>query len=301
MLDFGPFTNVITGAVVIVPDLDALRSQLVPPMLKILHENTLEILIGTGAGARTYPMSLPKFTMIATCVNLWRVHDDLLQWLTVEEFAPYKGDVLCSIVKQQAEAMGLSIDYAAAQLLASVSNGRPGGTHTILQRMAKLGLGGELSAAEILQAATMLGLPVSSDSQAGLLQHLRSMSGVEFEQWVAALFRDLGYSATLTKIVGDHGIDLFLQRGTDRVAVQCKRWNDNIGESIVRDFLGSLHNAGVTNGMIITTSTFSTQARIFAERNGIKLLDIGALTQFAVHGEDGLGSLKPIRRILPLS
>jgi Holliday junction resolvasome RuvABC ATP-dependent DNA helicase subunit len=292
----GPLTNVEPGGVVIIENLDILQAQFVPGMLSVLRDNIVKLQIGTGPGARTHAISLPVLTIIATCTDLSRVQQDFLPWLTVEEFGPYSKDALTAVTNQQAEALGFSIEGPAAQLLASVSNGLPGGTQTLLQRIAKLGLVRDLTETVLLQALSMLGLPTCSNSQAGLLQQLRSMSGEEFERWVAALFRGLGYSATLTKVVGDHGIDLFLQRGSDRLAVQCKRWTDSVGESTVRDFFGSLLNAGISHGMIVTTSTFSSQARIFAEKNGIRLLDLGALTQITIHGEDGLNSVKPARR-----
>jgi restriction system protein len=50
-----------------------------------------------------------------------------------------------------------------------------------------------------------------------------SMSGVEFEMYVAAVFRGLGYNVAMTKTTGDFGVDLVLTKDAKRTAVQCKR------------------------------------------------------------------------------
>jgi len=107
------------------------------------------------------------------------------------------------------------------------------------------------------------------------------MSGVEFEQFVAHLFGGLGYSAELTPITGDHGVDILIRKEGKAGAVQCKRWEDPVGEPVVRDFLGAMMGAGVTVGYIAATSVFTTQAQEFAQKHGIRLLDLDALIEMA--------------------
>jgi hypothetical protein len=53
------------------------------------------------------------------------------------------------------------------------------------------------------------------ESQADELSHL---SGEEFEEFLAGLFRGLGYAAELTATTGDYGADLILSKERQRIA-----------------------------------------------------------------------------------
>ena len=70
-----------------------------------------------------------------------------------------------------------------------------------------------------------------------LISTIRTLNGVEFEEFVANIFRLEGYSVEMTQTTGDHGIDLLMQKGTQIIAVQCKRWDAPVGEAVVRDLL----------------------------------------------------------------
>lgn len=107
------------------------------------------------------------------------------------------------------------------------------------------------------------------------------MSGIEFEQFVAELFRSRGYSIELTATCGDHGIDILLKKESRIGGVQCKRWTDPVGEPVVRDFLGAMVGASIVEGFIATTSTFTEQACKFANSHGIKLFDLDSIVMMA--------------------
>ena len=64
---------------------------------------------------------------------------------------------------------------------------------------------------------------------------IRAMDGLEFEHWVADLFRRAGFQVEITQASGDHGVDLWASFGNHVVAVQCKRWDGMVGEPVLRD------------------------------------------------------------------
>ena len=105
------------------------------------------------------------------------------------------------------------------------------------------------------------------------------MSGAEFERFVADVFQRQGYTAELTGASGDHGIDIILRKLGQVVAVQCKQWDNAIGEPVLRDFYGAMVNAGVNTGFVVTSSNFTAQAETFAQNKPINLYDIDALIQ----------------------
>jgi len=97
-----------------------------------------------------------------------------------------------------------------------------------------------------------------------LLIHLMTLNPAQFEELVAQLLAEMGFeSIEVTKYSGDAGIDV---RGTLQIsdvirikmAVQVKRWKNNIQSPTVQQVRGSL---GVhEQGLIITTSDFSKGA-----------------------------------------
>jgi len=116
------------------------------------------------------------------------------------------------------------------------------------------------------------------------------MSGAEFERFVANIFQRQGYATELTGASGDHGIDIILRKLDQVVAVQCKQWDNTIGEPIVRDFYGAMVNAGVNMGFVVTSSNFTAQAETFAQNKPIKLYDIDALIQLYLDTLSNLAS-----------
>lgn len=99
------------------------------------------------------------------------------------------------------------------------------------------------------------------------------MTGVEFELYVADVLRKKGYSVTLTKASGDHGIDLEITKSGVMGVVQCKQWEDSVGEPHLRDFLGAIIHCEARFGFFVTTSSFTQQARSFAHGKNIQLID----------------------------
>jgi len=50
------------------------------------------------------------------------------------------------------------------------------------------------------------------------------MSGPEFEAYVGGVLRYNGYLVEVTKVTGDCGVDIVARRGSQKIAVQCKRY-----------------------------------------------------------------------------
>lgn len=81
-----------------------------------------------------------------------------------------------------------------------------------------------------------------------------------FEETVASVFRDHGFQADVTAYSADGGIDVILQRGTDTIGVQVKRYKNAIEVEQIRSLAGALVLKGLTHGMFITTSSFQPGA-----------------------------------------
>lgn len=97
-----------------------------------------------------------------------------------------------------------------------------------------------------------------------LLQRIQNLTAAEFEQLVGRLLTAIGFNnVTVTRISKDGGIDV---RGTlvvgdavrMRMAVQAKKWKNNVQAPEVQKVRGSL--GAHEQGLIITTSNFSAGA-----------------------------------------
>jgi restriction system protein len=111
-----------------------------------------------------------------------------------------------------------------------------------------------------------------------LLSTLLALSPVAFERLAQRLLRESGFtSAKVTGRSGDGGIDGLgvyqLSLLTFPVFFQCKRYSGSVGPSAVRDFRGAMAGRG-DKGLLITTGTFTSDARAEAKRDGAPPIDL---------------------------
>lgn len=104
---------------------------------------------------------------------------------------------------------------------------------------------------------------------------LNGMSWQEFEMLVGEAFRRGGYSVTEAGGGGaDGGIDLVLHKNGAKSLVQCKQWKArNVGVSVVRELNGVMAATGAAQGFVVTSGVFSPDAKDFAARCNIELID----------------------------
>ena len=82
-----------------------------------------------------------------------------------------------------------------------------------------------------------------------------------FEEVVASVFRDHGYSTRVTAYSGDGGIDVILDGANDQtIGVQVKRYRNRITVAEIRELTGALVIGGHTKGVFVTTSDYQSGA-----------------------------------------
>lgn len=131
-----------------------------------------------------------------------------------------------------------------------------------------------------------------------LLKLVKEMPPVEFEELVGRLLAAIGFEEVeVTSRSNDGGIDV---RGTlvvgdvirTRLAVQVKRWKQNVQSPVVQQVRGSL--GAHEQGLIITTSDFSKGAKEEAERadaTPVGLMDGEQLVALLVEHEIGVSKM----------
>lgn len=105
------------------------------------------------------------------------------------------------------------------------------------------------------------------------IEGLDELSGREFEEWVADLFRNLGFSVSVTPLAYDHGIDLICEKDKKLTGIQCKRYKGTVSAPEVQKFIGALQNAGIPRGYLVTTGVFSIGAERAATNTAVILCD----------------------------
>jgi len=123
------------------------------------------------------------------------------------------------------------------------------------------------------------------------------MTWQQFELLVGEAFRRIGYQVIDGGDVGaDGGVDVHLSKGGQKFLVQCKHWKTRrVGVSIVREHLGVLVAAGAKGGFIVTSGSFTGEARDFAEDKPITLINGTKLDKLirSVSNSLPIGTLKP--------
>lgn len=117
-----------------------------------------------------------------------------------------------------------------------------------------------------------------ADWKDALLETLLKMSPTAFERLAQRLLRESGFSsAVVTGRTGDGGIDGLgvyqISLLSFPVFFQCKRYKGSVGSSAVRDFRGAMAGRG-EKGLLITTGTFTNDARSEAKRDGAPPIDL---------------------------
>ena len=106
------------------------------------------------------------------------------------------------------------------------------------------------------------------------LSDLKRMHPFKFEDYVAKLYKNMGYSVKQTKRTGDGGKDIVATKNGQTYFVECKRYSDPISVHKMRDFVGACVLGGKdVKGIYVTTSSFTNDAKSAANRIGIQMID----------------------------
>jgi len=134
-------------------------------------------------------------------------------------------------------------------------------------------------------------LKLRKELESDLLTRVKSCSPDFFERLVVRLLTTIGYGGSLAdagKAIGksgDGGVDGVIKEdklGLDLLYVQAKRWdNTTVGRPEIQKFVGALYGRKAKKGIFIATSTFSKDARTYADGLDSKviLIDGGQLAE----------------------
>ena len=136
----------------------------------------------------------------------------------------------------------------------------------------------------------------------GIMARLRTIDWFQFEKVIAAVYQNLGYAVTRRGGANpDGGIDLVLEKETERVAVQCKQWRTwKVRERTVREFLGALTHAQIPKGIIVTLCGCTSDAQRLADAHGIEIVtETGLAKLLTHHNSEVLAALNDTQKVCP--
>lgn len=111
------------------------------------------------------------------------------------------------------------------------------------------------------------------------IKDIDRFGGKTFEQYLAVLFKRLGYKVERTKFTGDYGGDLVLRKEGVRTVVQAKRYSKAVGVRAVQEVVAAKGYYECHETMVVSNSAYTKQARELAAKNDVELWDREMLIQ----------------------
>jgi restriction system protein len=132
-----------------------------------------------------------------------------------------------------------------------------------------------------------------------LLNQIKDDSPYFFEKLVLDLLLKMGYGGSeidngeLTQKGSDEGIDGIIKEdrlGLDKIYIQAKKWENNVGRPEIQKFVGALQGKRAKKGIFITNSTFSKDAYDYAQNLDVAvlLIDGKKLAEYMIENELGV-------------
>jgi len=97
----------------------------------------------------------------------------------------------------------------------------------------------------------------------------------DFEDFIAQLYKDMGYEVEQTSYSGDYGADIIVKKDSVKTAVQIKRYakTNKVGVQDINQVLGARDYYKCSNCSVVTTSSFSKSGVNLAKETQTELID----------------------------
>jgi Holliday junction DNA helicase RuvB len=132
----GLLSNIRARQVFFIDEIHRLAPDVEEMLYSALEDFRVDILVGTGPGARTHSMPVPRFTAVGATTRLGNISAPLRgRFGLVLRLDVYGAAELAGIVGRSARILGLKIDEAAAEEIARRSRGTPRISNRLLRRV----------------------------------------------------------------------------------------------------------------------------------------------------------------------
>ena len=116
------------------------------------------------------------------------------------------------------------------------------------------------------------------------------MQGEEFEEYLAAHFRHLGYQVKLTPKSNDFGADLIIKKDGITIVVQAKRYQGKVGIKAIQEIIGAKGFYAADQMMVVSNSFYTSGAEKLAKANNVQLWNRNTINNLFLEGnKEGRG------------
>lgn len=111
-------------------------------------------------------------------------------------------------------------------------------------------------------------------AQAGM-RDIDKMDGLQFEAYLKALLKELGYKAKVTTGSHDFGADLIMKKDNQKIVIQAKRYGykNHISLNAIQEVFTAKTYYKANESIVMTNSMFTKSAKELAEACNVKLYD----------------------------
>jgi hypothetical protein len=115
-----------------------------------------------------------------------------------------------------------------------------------------------------------------------LRREWKAMRDADWERFLAEVCLTLGLPVELTAKTGDQGVDLVVQSGTRRIAVQAKGYFHSVGNGAVQEVVAGARMHKCDSCAVITNSRFTPAAKELAAANRCVLIGEDEFPEFVM-------------------
>ena len=99
-----------------------------------------------------------------------------------------------------------------------------------------------------------------------------TLKGYELELKISETYRLLGYEVKITKFSGDFGIDIIAESNSEKIGIQCKNLESNVGVDAIMQAYSGGKFYDCTRYCVITNLGYTEPARELANKLGVEVL-----------------------------
>src|SRR6185503_20116784 len=132
----GILTSLGRGDVLFIDEIHRLQPVIEESLYPAMEDFRIELVTGTGAGARAIPLPIERFTLVGATTRTGQLGSPLLDRFGIREtFAFYSAAELTDIVRRSARLLDISIDDAGAEEMGRRARGTPRVANRLLRRI----------------------------------------------------------------------------------------------------------------------------------------------------------------------
>lgn len=121
-------------------------------------------------------------------------------------------------------------------------------------------------------------------------------TGVEYENFLCRQIRKAGYHCDTTPVTGDQGVDLIVEVGSNKVAVQCKFYSTPVGNDAVQQVAAGKRFYNCNIACVVSNMTFTSSAIALAKALKVALIHHSKLLDWLQLNVAGRAKENPLGR-----